>query len=292
MLNGKCIAGVVPLFQPSMDMTRNIRALTSQVDVVYLINDGGEALPSAFVAEVNCQKVHVVDPASNRGVAAALNDGFERAVLGGAELLLSVDQDTELAPDAVERLAGALLTYDGDPSVAGCAAETIQGTLYECLHQHRAAACSVEVIQSGLLLKASHLKAIGFLNENLFIDGVDTELMLRFHSRGWHVVLVPGIKLQHAIGAPSQRVAFGRTVSTDNHSSLRRYYMTRNKIYLMRRYGRLEPQWARVVRRRLIRQSVVAVLVEDDRRRKLLAIMLGFLHGIFGRLGPRSSKCP
>jgi len=50
--------------------------------------------------------------------------------------------------------------------------------------------------------------------------------------------------MEHVIGAPStHRLAWKRT-TTSNHPPIRRYYMSRNLVILVRTYFRKEPTWA------------------------------------------------
>ena len=83
-----------------------------------------------------------------------------------------------------------------------------------------------------MLVPVSTLKDIGLMKEELFIDYVDIEWCLRAASKKFNFYAIPSATMSHAIGDERKSV-LGREISI--HSPfLRRYYLARNSIYMLR----------------------------------------------------------
>ena len=69
------------------------------------------------------------------------------------------------------------------------------------------------------------------MNEELFVDYIDIEWSYRARSKGYKLFAVPVAVMNHTIG--DNRYNFlGRMISI--HSPLRRYYLSRNSVFMLR----------------------------------------------------------
>lgn len=82
-----------------------------------------------------------------------------------------------------------------------------------------------------MLVPVEVLKKVGLMRDELFIDYIDIEWCLRTASNGYSLYAIPDAKMSHTIG-DERKLFLGREVSI--HSPLRRYYLARNSIYMMR----------------------------------------------------------
>jgi rhamnosyltransferase len=73
------------------------------------------------------------------------------------------------------------------------------------------------------------------MEEQLFIDHVDTEWFLRARARGFKAFGVCDAVMSHSLGSRTLRVWLGRWRHVPGHSPLRHYYIFRNSILLYRR---------------------------------------------------------
>ena|SRR5579863_1402888 len=118
------------------------------------------------------------------------------------------------------------------------------------------------------------------------IDLVDTEYCLRARSLGFQIVLAPCATLLHRIGDPMYRFIGRRgPFRVSNHSPQRHYYMTRNLLVMVTRYWGKYPEWCREVLMGLIWRTVIVVLFEKQRLRKLINMAWGFIDAMRGRMG-------
>lgn len=283
---------VVPLFEPDEEVMENLRNLSAQVPVVAVDDGSGPAFGPLLDAVEALAGVTLLRLRVNRGIAAALNTGMNAAMQRGASLLICFDQDSRpddcyvtVAQAAVRELSlrervGALGPADHNPVLDTSRSAT-----------NEAFVGRFPIIQSGMVIPVDVFRHVGPFDESLFIDGVDTDFCLRLRREGYWVGVTPTLKMRHRLGAGSanhRRLRLGafHPIATF-HSQERRYYINRNLVHLLRRYGRAEPRWAAWTLRRTIGQNVATLILEDEAWTKLFAIAAGLTDGARGRLGPR-----
>lgn len=277
------VVAVVPIFDPPWAAVPNVLRLSRQAAVV-LVNDGSpDTAPlRALVGIEGTQWIHLQ---RNTGIAAALNAGVAAALDMDAEYVLTLDQDSTISDGFVAGLAAVL---DRHPAASTVVAPGSLGDGGRTRASDDAPASVPEVLQSGMMFKVATYLSTGPFDETLFIDGVDTDYCLRLRSRGGVVLAVPDVSMVHQLGAGDAartfRIGPWRPVAT-GHSSIRRYYMTRNRLVLLQRYGAREPAWAAVTIRRTIVSHVLALLLEGDRESHFKMIARGVRDFARRRLG-------
>ena len=130
-------------------------------------------------------------------------------------------------------------------------------------------------ITSGALTKTDVYKSMGLYDEKLFIDLVDHDYCLRLNKNGLKVIQVKDAILVHNLGESTKKNFLGLKFTPTNHSALRRYYMTRNRMHIWNKYKNEFPQWVSVDKRRFITENIKIVLFEADKLNKLKFIKKG-----------------
>ncbi|HFR6094685.1 TPA: rhamnosyltransferase, partial [Shigella flexneri] len=87
-------------------------------------------------------------------------------------------------------------------------------------------------ISSGTMVSKEVFEIVGMMDEELFIDYVDTEWCLRCLNYGILVHIIPDIEMVHAIGDKSVKIC---GINIPIHSPVRRYYRVRNAFLLLRK---------------------------------------------------------
>ena len=87
---------------------------------------------------------------------------------------------------------------------------------------------------SGNLLRLGALEAVGRFDDELFIDQVDNDLCFRLRLSGWRILQARRAVLEHRQGT-LRRTALG--FYSMDYPALRRYYLARNTLVTMQRYG-------------------------------------------------------
>jgi rhamnosyltransferase len=136
-----------------------------------------------------------------------------------------------------------------------------------------------QLITSGSLLNLNVFKQIGQFDETLFIDGVDTDYCLKSRMAGFRLICFNNIVLDHRIGLVSQyrSLKSGAMTSRSLHSPIRLYYMTRNYLYLRKKYKKVFPNDIREHRKDVLVRIKNNLLYGKHRGAALHYIVKGIL---------------
>lgn len=269
------VVAVCPVFNPPETTHDALRQISEQVDDVVVVDDGS-GMPVAY------DWLTVVRLPDNRGIATALNRGVDLALRGGATHVLTIDQDSRFPAGYV----AALLECEARARRQGLRPGAVGAAQFSGLrHKGRfrdGVLVVQESIQSGTLYPAHALVELGGFDEDLVIDAVDTDASLRLQEAGFDVCVAP-VAFDHALGAGRFVSLLGRQVWSSRHPPFRRYYITRNGVVVLRRYGLRHPRWAVVYARKLVVATLLAARDQDPQLRA--AIRAGFSDGLHGRMG-------
>jgi rhamnosyltransferase len=261
---------------------------------VVVDNGSDSAELEMIMRAVDRHAAHLIRNCSNRGIAAALNQGVQWALGEGFRWVLLLDQDSEPLPEMGPRLLAIYHLASADSKTAIVGSNFYDRRLKRLRFPSLAdAPCGWTVqrtvIGSGSLIECAAFAAVQGFREDLFLDSVDHDFCLRVRRKGFQVVLAARPLMRHTIGAPTVHHFVGMEVSTSNHSAERRYYMVRNRLLLARENLRSEPRWVAANLCFLLLDTLVMVLFEGGRRRKVWSVMVGAWHGLLGRTGERDT---
>lgn len=286
------ICAVISTFNPTEAIVENLRRISPQVSRVFLVDDSGSSEMSGRLSEWG-KGVHnlvVVTQGANTGQARALNCGISRAKAEGYTWILTLDDDTSVEPDMVERLVDAWrrLASEGAKPVAliGMSYRDTGGPPGEDSSSDGEWACEKRgIITSGSLFPIAVFDYVGPLREEFFIDSVDYDFCLRARTAGARVIKLGQIGMTHSLGHLSSHRVGPFAVTTTNHSPLRRYYMYRNSLILAREYFFKDPLYAIAVVLFNLKTLLLVSLVEKDRAEKIKMMMAGTMDALLYRMG-------
>ncbi len=289
------VLGVVVTYNPDPDLVEHLAAMRLQIPTMVVIDNG-----SANAAEVERQAetagCRYIGNSANLGVAAALSQGARLALAEGFEWLATFDQDSLIGPGAI---AGLLSVHAGHPRLDRVAIVAMS-------HRDRATGRDYHhpediietaplwrslraTITSGSLIRTEVFAQIGVFDDTLFIDSVDHDFCQRCRSHGWLVIEGRKQLMEHSIGAVTEHDFFWTRVACTNHSPLRRYYITRNTLEIIRRYLMVDPRWTLCQLYYLLAGNVLILIFEDHPAAKASAMAWGALDFLRRRFGPRAS---
>jgi len=145
-------------------------------------------------------------------------------------------------------------------------------------------------MSAGSIVRLAAWEAVGGYDDDFFLDYVDHDFCFRCRQHDWEVVQVCGAVMVHSPGSPTSHRFLWKRPMTSNHSALRRYYITRNRILFYRKYWRFDTSWILQDIYRAIKEIIGVVLFESDRREKLNAITVGVVDGFRGLSGKTQRK--
>jgi rhamnosyltransferase len=287
------VAAAVVTYNPDEGLAASLAALRAQIATVVVIDNASRNAREIerLALAAGCR---FVGNAANLGVAGALNQAARLAMAEGFTWLASFDQDSLLRPGAI---AGLLEVAAGHPSadrvaiVAMSHRDRATGRDYhhpEDILETAALWRSLRAtITSGSLTRVSVFASVGLFDDKLFIDSVDHEFCLRCRRADWLVIEGRAQVLEHSIGAATEHDFFGRRIACTNHSPLRRYYITRNTLEVVRGYLLFDPRWTLSQVYYLCAGNILILMFESHRLEKFAAMMRGGADFLLRRFGPR-----
>ncbi len=290
------VAGVIVTRNPDDALVDAVAQARQQVAALIVVDNGSQGLPDLD------PEVSVVRNAENLGLGHALNQGLALAGETGAEWALTLDQDSRPEDDMVARLLAAAAQAPHPEAVAVVAPVVVDPGWkgpYPFLRKgpmglFRRAPCGEQVldpvttaITSGSLVNLQAYSTIGPFREDFFIDYVDTEYCLRAQTLGFRIIAACGAKIHHRLGSRRRATWAGVPFHPTFHPPDRWYYISRNRISMLRLYALKFPHWLAYELSGSLYRLVQLALVEDRRLEKAGAIVRGTLDGLRGRMGPR-----
>lgn len=287
-------AAVVSSYNPDDTLPAHVESLLQQVQNVVVVDDGSPHDVDAVLAKVETLGALVVRLDRNSGIAAALNAGIRRArEEWDPAWIMTMDQDSRLTTDYVSK---ALASVDADglqpAPIAAVCAERHNGIPLPTMDFRRRREI-FDPMQSGTLYRSEAFSQVGYLDESLFIDCVDSEFNARLRRAGYHLAIGSGCDLVHSLGKSRPMAFLGwharigeKKLYVYEHAPFRVYYITRNSLNLARRYARSQPVW---VARRIymeLQSHAVRVLFGPRRKQNVVAMIAGVRDAATGHLGP------
>ncbi len=292
------VHAVVVTFNPRMEALRCLLdALSPQVEIITVVDNGSVNEMQTWEPE-SYDNVQIHRIGTNLGIAAAHNIGIKKALDEEVDYVLLSDQDSIPTPNMVFELrkAAEQLTADGQQVAAvgpffiddkikkSSQLIRFQGLRLIRLFQDSDGPVAevAYLISSGCLIPKQTLKAVGLMNEALFVDYVDIDWGFRAKHRGFSSFGIFKAEMRHGIG--NKPIKFmGRRFS--NHSPARHYYMMRNAIWLYKQ-SHAPVNWKMIDSARLALRMCLYLVCSRNRRTDFKMMLKGLLHGSTSRLGP------
>jgi rhamnosyltransferase len=279
-------AAVVVIYHPEGDLSGRLQRLIGQISLLVIIaNDGGDE--QRVGAALNGQVCfRYVAQGENIGLAAALNQGLRLAVEGGAQWCLLLDQDTVVDSDLVPALGNIYEQCPLRDRIAILAPNYQSPGSGKLTYEKTQPYLTADtVITSGSILRLSILPSVGLMMESFFIEGIDLEFSLRIRKAGHAIVVSRRPLMVHGAGQCEERRLGRRTVLIANHPPWRYYFQFRNVSWILWHYAGFDIKWTTKTIIGLGKKTVLMLLFEHQRPKKIHAITTGLLHGALGRLG-------
>ena len=229
----------------------------------------------------------LIENSANLGIAAALNTGIRWGESNGAEWIALFDQDSTITDGFIAQM------------LADFEEQSRKRDILLFVPRYRDPDTGVErvcpmhedggpfvTITSGSLLPARAFQLCGYFREELFIYTVDDEFSLRLRSKGYSIGMSKTAVLLHASGIPTPFKLLNKIrFTTTNYRPSSRYYVSRNRVWMIRHYGSKYPRWVRGALRASVIDVIKILIAEKSRWPKLKMIFCGYRDGIMYRMG-------
>ena len=288
------VACIIVSYNPDKGITKCFNSLINQVDKMFIVDNGSNGDGIKILQELknsNTNKVDLILNNDNLGIATALNIGIKKALNEDYSWVITMDQDSKANDNMIEKMfevyEGINLEERKDilsifPNFVDERVQSIEENSEIKSYEYVDAE-----ITSGNLLKSEIFDKVGFFDDSLFIDLVDTDFCMRLNEKNIKMIKVRDAILYHNLGE-SQAVKSGFfKFNTSNHSAIRRYYMTRNRFYTWEKYKDLNSFTLNRDKMLFKKEFVKIVLGEKDKVNKIKMIFRGYKDykkGIRGKL--------
>lgn len=285
------VCAVVVTYHPGAAMVDNLSAIYSQVDGMVVVDNGSnpEALERLLIAGRNLGFA-VIENGENLGIAEALNQGVRWAIANSYSWVMLFDQDSVVTDRFVEEMFSTWEAHPLRDHLGALHPRYLDHETGSEAHVWRAPDNGpVKSMTSGSLIPIWIFGEIGWFASEYFIDDVDTEYCFRIRAAGYLIADSRRAALYHHSGSPSRMSILGISFSPSHHSARRRYYMTRNRVALCRKFFFVFPRWIIRYAFECFRETVKCFIGEKDRGRKFRGVLLGLRDGLTGRMGKQDT---
>lgn len=254
---GNDICAIIVTYNPGLILLQNLTALLPQVGYCVII-DNGSSKKEVLETVKTDHKTLLICMSENRGIAFALNRGAELCRQKGYPLMLTMDQDTVLASDAVKELLKAVNDQEAHSAGINWDERAVKDEIVSYL------------ITSGNLVTMEAVNSVGGYDEKLFIDSVDFDFSLRLKDHGFKMIKVARANASHHLGEQQE----GRNYTT--HSVERYYYIYRNHFYMLRKYWKRHLLFCIKKQVALVIDLGRIVLFDKQRKEKIMMLKKGY----------------
>ena len=279
MLSKNDILGVMITYNPDSSVVKNINSLINQVSDILIIDNGSNDESLKYIYDVkNKSNVKVIFNGSNMGIAYALNQGLSEANRNKFKLILTIDQDSYLYSDCVDRMIKVLNKNNSLVSVG----PNYNNKAFDYDLDYREVD---SLITSGNLTLTNKAISAGGYNSDLFIDGVDFDFSLALRKNQGKLAIVNNAKMEHKLGENIKRSFIKKQINVSVHSPLRHYYMYRNHYYIMKKYFRLFTKFCIKKEIVMCKYFFEVLLIHPNKRENFYMILKGVRHAIQNKYG-------
>jgi len=289
------LALVVVTYNPDLDiLKRQFNNVPSKAGIILVDNNSKESLQHE-VEELSASKgLVLLKNGENRGLATALNQGCIKAKSLGYSMVLLLDQDSEPEKGSIEILLETYNELSNTGQSIGCVGPTlidvttgldlgfhaIVGLKWKRIFSENGKPIEITSLNgSGTLMSLKLFLELDGLDDEFFIDHVDTEWSFRVKNAGYNLFGVPAAVFLHRMGDKSFRFwLFGWKV-WPWRSPLRHRYLFRNAVILLKRnYVPFVWKFWAVIK--LMMTFWVHLIVDSQRIKQVKNMLVGGFKGI------------
>ena len=295
--------GLIVTLNPPSNFFSCLDSFYTQLDQLVIV-DNGSNTDTCHLLEQEAKRrgssLSVIFNETNLGIATALNQGFGWAIEKGCGHIIAFDQDSQPFPGMISTMLElsslraennhvavvAPVVVDSQVSVQARYLRPRFKFLFERVSCQGDMLVDVTyVITSGALYNLVVYQKVGPFRNDFFIDYVDTEYCLRARENGYTIVVACKAHLNHRQGDRQKRLLLGSEHYPTFHSPRRWYFISRNRIPMIRLYALRFPHWFLYELVASLYIFMKMLLFEPQKMDKLRAVFHGTLDGLRGRMG-------
>ncbi len=109
------ISVVIPCFKVKKQILEVLSKITSNVHVIYIVDDACPEKTSDFVLEnYNDKRIKIIRHQVNQGVGAALISGYKHAIQDEMDIVVKIDGDGQMDPSLIDEFISPIINGEAD----------------------------------------------------------------------------------------------------------------------------------------------------------------------------------
>ena len=269
------IITVIVTYNVGDSFRNNIYKIKEVVSEIIVVDNGSNEQTINMLREIE-NDFTLISLGENKGIAYALNKGIECGLEKGCKWILTLDHDSIPKKDMLDKMLEVYssLSEEEKDNIVMITPQHVEEKNSETPNNSLQYEYVLTEITSGALTKAGYYNKNNY-DEKLFIDLVDHDFCLGIYRNGYKIIRVNESILLHNLGESEVKNIFGFKVTPTNHSSIRRYYMSRNRQYIWYKYKNDFKDWVMKDKIRAINEIIKIILFEENKLEKLKMIYIG-----------------
>ncbi|MGL5963338.1 MAG: glycosyltransferase family 2 protein [Fusobacteriaceae bacterium] len=272
------ICAVVVWYNPTEEMVQNIRSYNKFVSKVYIV-DNSNFSNINLLKNKNDINFEYIPKLENLGIAKALNIGCEKAIKEKYEWILTMDQDSNFEKKNLKNYFDFVKNKNSE---IGIVCPIYKYSHFQKVLYKKSPFEEIDkVITSGNLVNLKAYLEVGKYNEDFFIDQVDFDFCKQLNKINKKIIQMNSIFLNHSLGNSEEKKILGKSIVVTNHSPIRRYYMSRNIMYMIKKYPNLRIKYIGFI----FLEFFKIILFEKNKNKKLNYFFKGIIDFFYRKIG-------
>ena len=300
------ISAIIVTFYPDDRFFEMLRSIDEQVDNIWIVDNGSGGQTRAKLEDLGSDSNNTFNfilNDKNLGLATAQNQGIREAINEGSKWILLLDQDSIPAENMIDKMMAAAEGYqgnnylgmitprhendDGEPSIPSYSVKYGFRLHRYFMKMHEVDDMLAFGMASGSLIPSAVLQKVGLMRDDFWIDYIDYDFSFRLRKLGYKIIGVGAASLKHRLGESFKKHIGNFSFTYHVHPALRRYTIYRNRIRVIREYGLKFPNFLIFEALSISKDILKLALIENDKKKKFNAIIVGIIDGLMGRGGFR-----
>lgn len=284
--------GVVVWYNPDIEVINNISTYITDLDKLYIIDNSCERNMELVDKIIDNDKIEYISLGGNRGLAYALNKGCNKAIDEGFDYILTMDQDSYFELNSVKLMKEFIKKSNKHYAII---APNVKSVYIDELENKKKIAYTVLtegknkeliwVMTSGSMMCIKDFVEAGKFDEKLFIAHIDIDLGIALNNLGKKIIMLSDVIIYQTFGNSKPKKILWKVVHPSFANPVRTYYLFRNQVYLLKKYG---IKSYGIINVKLYKFIVKIILFEDKKIEKIRMAVKGIFHGVSEKMGKYS----
>lgn len=269
MIDKKEIAIEVVLYNPQKEDIIRLNRYLNDFDLVIFFDNTEDNRSYLHLIEKH-EKLVYIHLKENMGLSYAYNYAINYCNRNKIDYLCTMDQDSIFESKDIQEIKKVIFSNDNDDKVAIYSPIIIfEGKKKSSVIKNKSSYTDVEwVISSGTFINLNIIIKENILfDENYFIDRVDVDFCKQIKLKGYKIIRCNKSELKQSLGELTNKGVI-------QHSALRYYYISRNRLYYNRKYFNFF-KFISLSLIQLFKNIIRVLLFEDDKFEKIKNIFIG-----------------